>query len=55
MGAKMRAYCRNALTIDYTCKNALEDLQEAIRKAEEQRNQEAPRRGRGAFSIPRKW
>ena len=50
----MKAYCRNALTIDYTCKNACEDLQEAICKAKSQRNKEEPRRS-GSFYITRKW
>ena len=50
----MKAVCRNGLSIDYTCKNAVEDLNEAIRKAESTRNQEHPRR-RGSFYITRKW
>lgn len=50
----MKAYCRNRLTIDYTCKDAVSDLEEAMRKAEAQRNKEEPRR-RGSFYITRKW
>lgn len=50
----MKAYCRNRLTIDYTCKDAVNDLEEAMRKAEAQRNKEEPCR-RGSFYITRKW
>ena len=28
------AYCKNELGVDYNCKEALEDLRKAIRKAE---------------------
>lgn len=50
----MKAYCRNRLTINYTCKDALNDLEEAIRKAESQRNKEESRKC-SSFYITRKW
>ena len=52
----MKSVCHNAIRFDYNCREAIQDLQEAIRKAEAQRNKEPARRGRGsAFYITRKW
>lgn len=51
----MKALCRNSLTIDYTCKDAISDLNESIRRAEAQRNKDELRL-RSSFSyITRKW
>lgn len=51
----MRDCCKNRLSIHYTCRDAIEDLQLAIRAAEAQRNKEEPRRGRSPWDISRKW
>jgi len=50
----MRDYCKNQLNQWYSCKDAIEDLNLAIQKANSQRNTEPARHGRG-WAIPRKW
>ena len=49
------ALCRNALRRDYGIKDALEDLDLAIKAAEASRNREEPRRGGHRLEISRKW
>lgn len=49
------APCRNSLRWDYSAKDALEDLDLAIKAAEASRNREEPRRGRSRWEISRKW
>lgn len=53
--AKRAAKCRNSLRWDYSAKDAIEDLDLAIKAAEASRNREEPRRGRRAWDISRKW
>lgn len=50
----MKALCRNSLNIDYTCKNAIDDLREAINTAEAQRNKQTARRSSSSY-FTRKW
>jgi len=50
----MRDHCKNSLSVYYTCRDAIEDLNEAISKARERRNKEEPRRPR-RWSISRKF
>lgn len=47
--------CHNRLSYNYSCKDAIEDLNMAIQKSEAQRNKEEPRRSRGSWFIQRKW
>lgn len=49
------ALCRNALRWDYSARDAIEDLELAIKAAEADRNKEPARTGRRACDIPRKW
>lgn len=49
------APCRNSLRWDYSAKDAIEDLELAIKAAEAFRNREEPRRGRTSWYISRKW
>jgi hypothetical protein len=53
--AKKAAPCRNSLRWDYSAKDAIEDLELAIKAAEASRNREEPRRGRTSWYISRKW
>ena len=52
---KGAAQCRNRLTPNYTYRDAVDDLQEALAQAEASRNREPARKGRGSWGIPRKW
>lgn len=46
--------CHNVIRRDYGIKDAVEDLELAIKAAETQRNKESSRT-RGRFQIDRKW
>lgn len=48
----MKPVCHNKLNYNYNARDAIEDLELAIRKAEASRNTEAPRT---RFYIGRKW
>jgi hypothetical protein len=50
-----RATCRNSLRRDYSAKDAIEDLELAIKAAEASRNREEPRMGKTSWHISRKW
>lgn len=53
----MRAYCHNDIRFDYNCREAMEDLNIAIRKAsrENEERREAFRQQGTRFKIWRKW
>lgn len=53
--ATKAAQCRNSLRWDYSAKDAIEDLDLAIKAAEASRNREEPRRGKTSWYISRKW
>lgn len=50
-------YCHNNIRFDYNCREALEDLGIAIRKAasENERSREVFRQQGTRFKIERKW
>lgn len=48
------ALCRNALRWDYSARDAIEDLELAIKAADATRNKEPASHGRTAWDIPRK-
>lgn len=53
--SRAAAPCRNAIRRDYGIRDALEDLDLAIKAAEASRNREESRRGRSRWEISRKW